>query len=334
MRSSPAPSRIAIAATTLLVAALGCSSRPVASRADASIATPADAAIATPADASFETPVDTGSVPPTDAAPFVPTEKIVSAGLWDFYCGLKAGRLQCWSDLELWTNMFAPVVANAPPDLVDIFMSEAMDSDPVLCGIDVRGKGTCWGARKTLDVGEGVKSIGISRYGTCTVKADGALACTGNLIPPPPDRRYVQIVGWADFSLGIDDTGMPVHALRGAYEFPAARYVRIAMMSSAPPAAIRSDGALVYLDRTGKVAMEMPGPFVDLTLTYRGHLCAVGAGGEVTCFSVDPNAPPPPIAPPGPFKQIAAGINSLCGLRPGGTTVCWGDKQLTVPAGW
>ena len=192
----------------------------MASRSDASIATPADASIATPADASIATPADAGSVPPTDAAPFVPTEKIVSAGLWDFYCGLKAGRLQCWSDLELWTNMFAPVVANAPPDLVDIFMSETMDSDPVLCGIDVRGKGTCWGPGKTLDVGEGVKSIGISRYGTCTVKADGALACTGNLIPPPPDRRYVQIVGWADFSLGIDD--------------PACRCMRSAALTSSP----------------------------------------------------------------------------------------------------
>jgi hypothetical protein len=324
MRSSLAPGTIA--ANTLVIVVLGCSSRPVASRSDASLATSADA--------SLEAPVDAGSVLSTDAAPFVPTEKIVSAGLWDFYCGLKAGRLQCWSDLELWTNMFAPVIAKAPPELVEIIMSESMDSDPVLCGIDVRGKGTCWGARTTLDVGEGVKSIAISRYGTCTVKADGALGCTNGLAPPRRDRRYVQIRAWADFSLGIDDAGMAVSSFRGPDDFPEASYVRIAMMSSSPPAAIRSDGALVNLGRSGMPAMEMPGPFVDVTLTYRGHLCAVGAGGEVTCFSVEPNAPPPPVAPPGPFKQIAAGANSLCGLRRDGTTVCWGDKQLAVPAGW
>ena len=78
----------------------------------------------------------------------------------------------------------------------------------------------------------------------------------------------------------------------------------------------------------------MPGPFVDVTLTWRGHLCAVGADGEVTCFSVAANAPPPPVAPPGPFKQIAAGVDSLCGLRPSGTTTCWGAKQVLVPDGW
>jgi hypothetical protein len=333
MWSSLAP--ITISAAIVVGAAAGCSSRPVASSNDAAAPGGSSGNGIVPVDASIEAPVDAGGVSPTDAAPFVPTEKIVSAGLWDFYCGLKAGRVQCWSDLELWTTLYAPLVAKAPPDLVELFMSEVVNSEPALCGIDVRGKGTCWGAQSAaLDLGDGVKSIGISRYGTCAVKADGALSCTGALQPPPRDRRYVHIRGWADFSLGLDDTGMPASSLHGIYEFPAATYVRIAMMSSAPPAAIRSDGALVYLGRSGTPAMERPGPFVDVTLTWRGHLCAVDAAGDVTCFSVDPNAPPPPVAPPGPFKQIAAGVDSLCGLRRNGTTTCWGDKPVTVPAGW
>ena len=184
-------------------------------------------------------------------------------------------------------------------------MSEQrLDSEPALCGIDVRGRGTCWGARSApQDLGDGVKSIGISRYGTCAVKAATAPSAAR---APCSHRRATAATfrsGWADFSLGIDDTGMPVSSLRGLYEFPVATYVRIAMMSSSSPAAIRSDGALVYLGPTGKVAMVMPGPFVDLTLTWRGHLCAVAAAGEVTCFSVAANAPPPPVAPPGPFKR-------------------------------
>jgi hypothetical protein len=38
--------------------------------------------------------------------------------------------------------------------------------------------------------------------------------------------------------------------------------------------------------------------------------------------------------PAGPFVQIVGGDTSFCALRRSGTTACWGDHDIVVPAGW
>ena len=321
------------AAAVLLLAAAGCSSRPLPFRDAASVdlgtaggggggdardAPPVDARDASLADAS-----------PSDVASFVPTEVIVAASQLNVFCGLKAGRLKCWSDLDFLVNIVEPALAKAPPDLVQLAMSEAADSDPLFCGIDVRGQGTCWGRTKTQDLGSNVKAVAISRYGTCAVRADGSVTCTV-LRPPSPAHRYVSIAASADFTIGLDDTGMP-RPEQTYHAFPAAVYTRIAMNGGAVPAALRSDGVIV---RASNPPMEFSGPFRDLTFDLNGHLCGVLVAGDVRCFSVETWATAPVTPPAGPFVQIVGGERALCALRRGGTTSCWGEKTLVVPDGW
>jgi hypothetical protein len=80
----------------------------------------------------------------------------------------------------------------------------------------------------------------------------------------------------------------------------------------------------------------IPGAFVELTFAYREHLCGIDTAGEIGCFALFDfgGRPAPPPAPPGPFVQIAASSRSMCGLRPTGTTTCWGEAAVRLPDGW
>jgi hypothetical protein len=255
---------------------------------------------------------------------------LVGTHLDDAYCGLKAGgQLRCWTYDEAFDKQLAPIVAKAPPGLVQIALSDTFLSDPVLCGVDAQGNGTCWGANTWTDLGGGVVSAVLSRYGTCALYQDGRAKCALGFSELPPDRRYVQIAVSADFAIGLDDTGTPIPPL--FIPPPSGIFRRIAEFSSSG-AALRDDGALVYLHWQGPVVM--PGAFVELAFAYRENLCGIDTAGEIACFALVAGRPQPPTPPPGPFVQIAASSRSMCGLRPTGTTTCWGETAVRLPDGW
>jgi hypothetical protein len=336
-----------LAAAALSLACFGCGGGPAltptpdSGGADAGGPSPFDAA---PVDAVAGTDVpaptetDAGgpaagpcTVKTADGAVLACTTLLVGSQLDDSYCGMKAdGQLRCWSYHEYFDELLARIVARAPAGLVRIAISETNGDDPFLCGIDGQGKGTCWGANGMIDLGSGVASVVLSRYGTCAVYGDGHVSCGSSFPKLPSDRRYVQVAVGADFNLGLDDTGRPVHVGTDLQIAPG--FFRKITMFSSLGAALRDDGAMVLVDQ--RLSGVMPGAFVDMTFAYRENLCGLDAAGEITCFNLVAGVTAPPAAPAGPFVQFAGSGQSLCGLRPDGTTTCWGDAQVRVPDGW
>ncbi len=258
------------------------------------------------------------------------TERLLGSHQQDLYCGLKAGEVRCWADQAFYQSTLGPAVAQTPPGLVQLSIAENAGSDPFFCGVDARGSGTCWGPRTTRSLGENVASTAISRYGPCAVFNDGHVKCT-NTNTLPPGHRYVQVAISADYIIALDDTGTPVHTATDQ-KFPPGVYLKVGITTGAIGAALRDDGALVYLMRPEPKVV--PGSFVDFALDYHGHMCGIDGAGEITCFTFADDRPPVPSPPPGPFIQIAGGVSTFCGLRPTGTTTCWGDVPVPVPDGW
>jgi hypothetical protein len=272
--------------------------------------------------------LDTGT-PDVGALPD-PTIMLVGMQLENDYCGLKAdGRLRCWTDTDYFTQYLAPLVAKAPPGLVQIAVSDTSNSDPLFCGIDAGGHGTCWGAFTNMDMGDGLASLVLSRYGTCALRTDGTVNCASPIQRLPPGHRYVQIAVAADFVIGLDDAGTPVYS-QPSVVAGAGVYRQVATVGG-EGAALRDDGALVLM--TSQQPTVMAGAFVALTFDQR-RLCGLDGAGQITCFALPFDSTPPLSPPAGPFTRIASSPKAMCGLRPSGRTTCWGDVAIAVPDGW
>jgi len=323
-----------LAAAALSLALLGCGNPPSLTPNPGDAGTDAGTPSSLDAEASDAVAAADASGPCIVSAgrTVVPcTTMLVGSQLDDSYCALKPdGQLRCWSYDAFFDDLLAKIVAKAPPGLVRIAISETNGDDPFLCGIDGQGNGTCWGANTMTSLGGGVVSAVLSRYGTCAVYEDGHVNCASIFPRLPSDRRYVQVAVGADFNLGLDDAGTPVQA-NPTLQAPPGVYRRIAMFSSLG-AGLRDDGAMVLVN--WREPFEVPGAFVDLLFAYRENLCGLDAAGEVACFPLLAGQPSPPAAPAGPFVHVVGSGRSLCGLRPSGTTTCWGDAGVRVPEGW
>ena len=344
------PRCLSLAATAAVIALLGCGKRPISDRDDGAVridagvpdtAPPIDAAVAEDVPALADAGTADGATPEIDAAgpcrvttadggTVACTEMLVGFELENSYCGMKpGGELRCWSNQDFFTNMLASLVAKAPPGLVQIAAADSTQSDPLFCGLDAQGNGTCWGATTNMNMGGGLTSVVVSRYGTCALHMDGHMTCTAGLHALPSTHRYTQLAVVADFLIGLDDTGTPITS-QVDLTAPPGVYRRVATLS-AMSAALRDDGTLFLL--TWQQAMAMPGAFVELSLDMR-RLCGIDHAGEVTCFPLGAGGPTPPTPAAGPFIRIVGGDSTMCGLRPTGTTTCWGDVPVAVPDGW
>jgi len=336
-----------------LLTALGCTNRtpleppddadavdgggPTAMRADAA---PADADAA-PADAGMDATAGDAVGPDADAggpcavttaagATLPCTERIVAFSLADAYCGLKAGQVRCWTNDPFFDNLLAPIAAQAPPGLVQLAAAETVNDDPAFCGLDAQGNGTCWGAHTMTNMGDGLASVVLSRYGTCALHRDGHVACTGAFPLLPSNHHYAQIAVAADFLIGLDDTGTPVNPAPYP-QIPPGVYTRVAELGGTG-AAVRDDGALIYLTSPDPVVHA--GTFADLMFQSLDHLCGLDRAGRVTCFPIGTGGSAPLVPPLDRFDQVAAGSRTMCGLHRTGTTTCWGNVPLAVPDGW
>jgi hypothetical protein len=75
--------------------------------------------------------------------------------------------------------------------------------------------------------------------------------------------------------------------------------------------------------------------FTRFALDGAGRACAIDRTGAIACWQLGPTDASMPLTPPtGSFTQIVGGLNAFYALRTSGTTVCWGDQEIDVPAGW
>jgi hypothetical protein len=273
------------------------------------------------------------------------TTQIVSGNDNDIYCALKAdGRVNCWAAYG-YDFLFVPLngygwagaIANAPPGLVQLSMtnifSQAGGRTPyLLCGVDSGGQGSCWADASPVAMGQGLKAVILSEFGTCTLSVAGAITCKQQVDGvPPASQVWDRILPSEMLVAALDVTGAPYYPY---VTFPSGTYVDIAANDAQRVAAVRSDGTVVSF-RSDVDPVSWPGSFTRVAVDYMGDVCALDRAGEIACWSVLlPDAALTFTPPPGPFVKIVGGEMTFCALRGNGTTVCFGDRAVTVPAGW
>ncbi|HVV53045.1 MAG TPA: hypothetical protein VHO06_25530, partial [Polyangia bacterium] len=270
------------------------------------------------------------------------TTQIVSAHDYDLYCALKAdGRINCWGS-DGYAFVFPPygtiwttAIAKAPPHLVQLAMTNGLTSDPMnhlLCGVDREGTGTCWSDQGSKTIGQGLRAIATSIFGLCTLDATGAVACGTAFVAPPATGVYARIVASEELAGALDVAGVPFYPYA---TFPAGTYVDIAANDARHVAAVRSDGAAVFLGPGPGAPTVRSGSFTHAAVDYNGRGCAIDAAGAITCWaSAADGGVPAPTPPAGTFVQIAGATETFCAVRTSGTTACFGDTPIEAPAGW
>jgi len=268
--------------------------------------------------------VDGGTLPCTEA--------LAAANEYDYFCGLKAGSLQCWGSTTqaFFVTELAPVVAAAPGDLAQLAVTDSLTDTPTFCGVDRSGRGTCWGTAGSTSLGTNLRAATLSRYGSCALHDDGSVTCGALVSPPPGGHSFSQIVASEDLEAAIDTAGVP--SLDNA-TFPAGLYTEIAASNARRVAAVRSDGAAVSIFVNSTIVKM--GSFAHVAVDDSGRACALDAAGAITCWSTSGAAAVPfSDLPAGPFVRIVGAYSTFCALRATGTTACWGDARVDVPAGW
>jgi hypothetical protein len=262
------------------------------------------------------------------------TTTLAASNGYDFFCGVKDGAaVKCWGSAAAASTvtLTAPVVAASPAGLRSLSISNAVATDQTFCGVDGAGRASCWNTGGTQSLGTGVRSVTVSSVGVCRLFLDGSLACdTG--ITRPTGSLYLQIAASEDVLAALD---APRAVFFPSVTFPTGTYDEVAANDGRRVGAVRDDdGAVVTFH--GTTQMVHTGSFAHVALDGANRACAIGTTGEVTCWSIDASAPAPGFAslPSGPFLQIVGAKASFCALRPTGTTACWGDQAIDVPAGW
>jgi hypothetical protein len=269
--------------------------------------------------------VDGGTVPCTTA--------LAAAGAYDYFCALKGGAVNCWggTPIAILVDWTAPAVAAAPPNLAQLALSNDAPADHTLCGVDEDAHGFCWTGATTRDLGANLRAVAVSFAGVCQLGLDGSTECDVPIYTVPTPPPYLQIALSDDALFGLDRAGVPSFPYA---TFPAGIYTELAANNGYRIGAIRSDGTAVTF-----LAQDMllrSGSYLHLALDDAGRACGIDAAGVLSCWLADPTSTAAPFThlPTGPFVKIVGGGASFCALRASGTTACWGDQEIIVPAGW
>jgi hypothetical protein len=181
-------------------------------------------------------------------------------------------------------------------------------------------------------MGQGLRAVILSEWGTCTLSVAGAITCQHQIdVIPPASQVWERILPSEMLVAALDVPGVPYYPY---VTFPAGTYVDIAANDGQRVAAVRSDGTVVSF-RTDVEPLSWPGAFTRVAVDYGGDVCALDRAGEITCWPVIlPDAALTFTPPPGPFVAIAGAEMTFCAVRATGTTVCFGDRTVSVPVGW
>src|SRR5207237_8549672 len=107
-------------------------------------------------------------------------------------------------------------IAKAPPKLAQISMTNAVlgggDTPYLFCGVDRDGQGICWNDTGTKTMGQGLKAVILSNYGTCTLDVTGAISCSQQVVGlPPASRVWARILPSESMVPALDVTGLPYY---------------------------------------------------------------------------------------------------------------------------
>jgi hypothetical protein len=262
------------------------------------------------------------------------TTTLAAAGAYDYFCGLKGGAMNCWGStpIAVLVEQTEPAVAAAPPNLAQLAVSNDAPADHTFCGVDESTHGFCWTGSTTRDLGTSLRAAVVSFAGACRLGLDGSAECDLGIYTVPTPPPYVQIVLSDDNLFGLDTTGVPSFP---QITFPPGIYTELAANNAYRIGAVRLDGTAVTFLTAGQ-SMLRSGSYLHLALDYSGRACGIDRAGALSCWLIDSTSTATLFTnlPTGPFVQIVGGGASFCALRASGTTACWGDQEIVVPAGW
>jgi alpha-tubulin suppressor-like RCC1 family protein len=285
----------------------------------------------------------------------------VSAG-HDHTCALRPnGTILCWGNNDS---------AQSTPPAGKFTQVSAGQS--YTCAIKSDQSVTCWGnnalGQSTPPAGKFTHvSAGFSH--TCGVKTDGSVACWGNNIfgeGTPPSGTFIQVSVGSGHTCGLHPDNSVVcwgaNAL-GQSTAPAGSFSQVSA-GAVHTCGLKTDGTVACWGKleeedvkefgipawlkngpnTPKIKTA-PGPHLAkklaeeqaknagilgvLKMNEGSHLASVFGDSEAA-------SAPSNSTPTGSFSQVNAGTNHTCGIRIGGSVVCWrhnSSGESTAPAG-
>ena len=257
-----------------------------------------------------------------------PKKLIDVDGGTNYICGLRAdGAPDCWSIARPNVRPDPEFGEDSPPR-GETF--KAISSGPLhVCALRLDGTPVCWGREEhgatTPPEGERFVAISSGSKHSCGLRGDGTAVCWGIWSDGRPERDVPAIE--------ITEENGPRQG---------ERYLSVSSGSSFA-CALRYDGAPVCWgsSRMGRTEAPAGEKFIDID-SSSNHTCGLRADGTPVCWGSnshgqsalrgDQLVPSDPtvqttVSPPAlgeKFTMISAGSNHTCGLRAGGTPVCWG----------
>jgi hypothetical protein len=197
--------------------------------------------------------------------------------------------------------------------------------DDRACGLDAAGIPVCWDRNGALVEAPGgpARAVQVAGRVACALRSDGVVECVGGPatlgvdVPRSIDAVRTGVAG--ERSLCRVAGGALDCVGDGLGEYPADA-----------PEGLQGGGDWwcgLEGDRVrcfGATTWESPGGGYTSVDVAPDRVCAVGAGGQVSCWG---RAGAPVPGPEGEFETIALGPDHGCGVDPEGAVACWGDIE-------
>ena len=225
------------------------------------------------------------------------------------------------------------------------------------CGVKTDGTVACWGGNS---FGEGTApsgtliQISAGNFHTCGLHPDGSVVCWGaNALgqSTAPAGSFSQVSAGSVHTCGIKtdgavscwgelegedvkEMGIPARLENGPKTAPDSHTAEKSAEKAAKNARILA--ALKPAAPTGPTPVGNGAPSGTFSQVSAGanHSCGVKVGGSVVCWSN--NSSGESTVPAGAFTQVSAGFSHTCGVKTDGTVACWGSNkngESAPPAG-
>jgi hypothetical protein len=252
-------------------------------------------------------------------------------------CAVKSdGRMTCFG--QSWDMNPVALVSHAPPNKWSkLILSDdiGVTTDHDLCGIDVTGRGECWGLQKSRGgVGKGpLVQIAPGSNGLCVIGTDGALDC------PDKDQLFGPIAAESGpfqdlllrngYLFGLTRSGSVIVPFQ-EFALPSGIYSQISA-SSHELCGLRPDHELFCAPNAlpPELAAQR---FLQVSVGYWGEMCAIREDHSVVCDGLGQTMNS--TNPPGDFARFVVLTNTLCGIRTDGSIACFGPNAPAPQADW
>ena len=228
--------------------------------------------------------------------------------------------------------------STSPP--ADVAFTQITAGKSHACGLRQNGAIICWGHDADIldaPADTAFRQVSAGLDFTCALRQDATIACWGNNShgqASPPQGAFSEIAAGPRHACAIPSpqSAPPKLICWGQLSQNKAETLPI----DAPLSNIHAGGSTCGITPqsdmaclSGNHAIEItPGPFTQLAIGVQ-HICALRQDGSALCQGDNPQRQTDP--PTTKFIQIAAGWNHSCGITPQNRIECWGSGRPGSP---